>query len=136
MEVSIMGRSVSYATGATTVAYTTIEDDEFALEDLKEYVTSMSMEMWPSLYQNEEWIGNEDLALVENSHCKIGVSEYCGLVSIWIVPREWDGYGVDTTGIAEAWCSKIADRFLDTFGDYVKVGTFSNGEGIYERKRI
>lgn len=90
---------------------------------------------FPSLYDCDEWLGREDHAVLENSHAYIGVSEYCGLVSVWCVPKE--GYYGERQPLALAWAEAIegkASRILDGIADRLyKVGTFSNGESVYAR---
>ena len=128
-----MSRSVSYASGAVAVAYAAHdpsrfeEDDfDFVIEDLQNYASTL----WPSLSPCDEWLGREDHAILENDHCFIGLSEYCGLISYWLIPKdeEWG-----RNGIAAHWCEQIKAKFLKTFGTLRKVATFSNGEAVFER---
>lgn len=90
---------------------------------------------FPSMADCDEWLGREDHALLENRHAYIGVSEYCGLVSVWCKAKE-SRYG-DHLPLAHAWAASIkakAERTLDGFADRLcKVATFSNGESIYSR---
>ncbi len=126
-----MGRSVSYANGSEIVEYIDVSqlDEEFAWDDYIEYLTERIQEKYPSLTGCEEWLGNEDKAILENELVYIGVSEYCGLMSLWVQPKE-DENGYTTFG--SNWCSRIAKGFNESFGEYNKIGTFSNGESIYE----
>ena len=122
-----MGRSVSYASGSIAIAYSHIEpededeDFDFIIEDRREYGKSL----WPSLSHCDKWLGREDHALLENDHCYIGVSEYCGLVSTWLVPKEENNLSV-------AWCNQIKEKFMKSFGTLNRVGQFSNGEPVFE----
>lgn len=149
-----MGRSVSYGTGSVEVCYRDVSDFGYIDENGKrmdeydevngqwewdcfvEDVVETSLAYWPSLTPSKEWLGNEDRVLVENNHCYIGVSEYCGLASIWLVPKtegsDWSYE--DTSGLAINWCNQIGPKFNALFGELVKVGTFSNGESVYRRK--
>ena len=72
-------------------------------------------------------VGHEDHAILENGHCYIGVSEYCGLVSIWLVPKD------EYPDLSQKWCDQIGNKFYNLFSEYKHVATFSNGEAIYER---
>ena len=81
----------------------------------------------------EEWLDREDLAIAENGHAYFGVSEYCGCAAVWIVAKT-DYYG-DEHPLAEAWVKRVAAKFDANFGDYRKIGTFSNGEAVYEQKK-
>lgn len=152
-----MGRSVSYPTGYSTVTFkdwykpephdcdeldcdefcdlhgetpteSTGDDWEYYLEDLTEYAPTL----WPSLSKCDKWLGNEDHALLENDHCYMGASEYCGLASLWIVPKcnDWTG---EPSALAARWCEQISDKFVSTFGDLIHIATASNGEAFYRR---
>lgn len=105
--------------------------DDFS-NDL-EAVTEYMMELWPSLYPVERWIGNEVHIVLENGLVEVSVSEYMGLVALCIAPRSDFDYE-DHLGLAKRWISQVSERFLRTFGEYAKLGTFSNGETVYEKK--
>jgi len=133
-----MSRSVNYLNNASAVAFipTTdfagVEDEEDtsylwdeAVEDLK----ARLVERWPSFYEVEEWDNRETLVVAKNEHAIVGVSEYCGLTSISIAVRENTEY----PGLAERWVDSIAAAFTKNFGSLVKMGTFSNGESVYQK---
>ena len=147
-----MGRSVSTPSNAI-VAYYDVSDFGHTYDDendcidydsycewqaqddwgyFKEGMIDQVKELFPSMSECEEWIGREDLAIAENQLAYFGVSEYCGVASVWIVAKE-DQYGNDNP-LAEAWVNKISDKFHKNFGDYARVGTFSNGESVYMKK--
>ena len=89
-------------------------------------------DLFPSMEDCEEWLDREDLAIAENQLAYFGVSEYCGSAAVWIVAKE-DYYGNENP-LAEAWVKKIAKKFNANFGEYNRVGVFSNGEAVYEKK--
>lgn len=126
-----MSRTVSYAIGATVVCYRDVSDFEvqYEWEEFIFWVRECAQECWKSLYETDKWIGSEDNAILENQHCHIGVSEYCGLASIWLLPRDDNG----SPDLASFWCSQIEEKFKRLFGEYAKVATFSNGEAYYKR---
>ena len=152
-----MGRSVSTPSAATVVGYRTIEVEPYEdtdedgniitvepheeehqwafdsmLEDLQEYAPTL----WPSLRKCDEWIGREDHAILENDLCYMGVSEYCGLVATWIVPKNEhrSGYSDEhVDNLCDQWISQIEPKFLEHFSQLNKVGTMSNGVSIYQR---
>ena len=64
-----------------------------------------------------------------NRHAWVGVSEYCGLVAFWIVAKDDTGH----EALSERWVAQVADRFTSTFSTLNRLGTFSNGEGVFER---
>jgi hypothetical protein len=144
-----MSRSVSVASGATHVAYASLEpiadeesgavrefdsdDFNFAVEDFQGYLPQLC----PSLSPCDSWLGSgrsEDHALLENQHCFVGVSEYNGLVSVWVVPKEEDSHGYN---LSKHWCEQVGDKLVNAgagcFGNKLRsVGRFSNGEQIFQ----
>jgi len=90
---------------------------------------------YPSLGTCDRWEGNEDRIFLENELIELGVSEYCGLVSVSMRAKD-DFYSSEAGKLNLA--ARMADyvgKWMDAnIGDYNKVGTFSNGEGVYERK--
>ncbi len=110
------------------------DDWDYYVDDFR----SMMKRAFPSLNDCDEWVGREDHALLENRHCYIGVSEYCGLVSMWVVPKDADWREEHVANLRDRWISQIERKFYDTanqcFGTALrKLGSFSNGEGVYER---
>jgi hypothetical protein len=158
-----MGRSVSYATGSQVVTFKHlepvecehcdennqidgktcahcegsghVEQDEFDFDMLIDDFRDHLKYLFPSVTSCDEWIGNEDHVLAENGLARFGMSEYCGLVSYWIVPKEADYYGPDIEPLAKRWIDSIADKFVAAFGELTKVGSMSNGEGVYRQIR-
>lgn len=133
-----MGRSVSYANDSIQIEYATFEceDTEWAGESFDDCVSCMqevAVKRFPSMTTCDKWLGREDRAVLANQHAYIGISEYCGLVSIWVTPRG-DCYGNDPTGLATRWCEQIdLSTLADCFGRRLnKVGAFSNGESVYQ----
>jgi hypothetical protein len=132
-----MGRSVSYANNSVQVEYATFEceDSEWAgdeFQDCISYLQDVASKHYPSLTPCDEWVDREDQAVLENRHCYIGVSEYCGLVSVWVQPKGEDRYS-DPSGLALHWCGQINLRPLAAcFGTaLISRGRFSNGEQIF-----
>lgn len=151
-----MGRSVSYPTGAEvtflhptfweraidklrdTDAYQdATEDEQQSLEeeleydyhdfdDLEDVLFEQAREAWPSMSPCKHWVGREDHAITENGHAWFGLSEYCGLVAVWLVAKDRDN------ALAEAWVAQ-ASRKLHSMGQLRKVATMSNGEAVFER---
>jgi hypothetical protein len=97
--------------------------------------------LFPSVEEVEDWIDREDHVLAENKLARFGMSEYCGLVAYWIVPKEYSGpkgqlyYSSDSyiSAISNRWVRSVADKFVAAFGELTKVGSMSNGEGVYRR---
>lgn len=131
-----MGRSVSYPPNADAVTFQHLdfdEDTDFDWEVIQPFQDRLKR-LWPSVDDDDRWLGREHHVVASNDHAFFGVSEYGGLVAYWVLPREWDGYGPDTAALSHHWCEQIADKFERAFGDLVKLGAFSNGGGIYGRR--
>lgn len=132
-----MGRSVSYPSGASCVAYATVDVEECDDWDwLADDFRSEVKRLFPSAWEQDAWPGREDHALMGNHHALFGISEYCGLVAYWILPRHHAGCSYTThynPGLSEAWCAKVAPKFRKAFAALNKLGTMSNGEGVFER---
>lgn len=108
------------------------ENDDFdmIIDDMRDHLKHL----FPSVTSCDEWLGREDHAVAENRLAYFGLSEYCGLVSYWIVPKEstyYDDRYVES--FANRWIDSIADKFVAAFGELTKVGSMSNGEGVYRR---
>lgn len=127
-----MGRSVSTPNDTINVAYATCDGDEWDWRDAVENMQGVAQYRYKSLSRCNEWIGREDRAVLENDHCYIGVSEYCGLVSVWIVAKGADRYS-DPSGLATHWCSSVdLQPLAECFGPrLISRGTFSNGEQFF-----
>lgn len=128
-----MGRSVSYPRNAV-VAYSTFEVDphwdyQGEWEDLVDGFRDQVAELFPSMERADKWLGREDHAVMANRHAWAGVSEYCGLVAFWIVAKDDTGH----EALSERWVAQVAERFTSTFSTLNRLGTFSNGEGVFER---
>ena len=131
-----MGRSVSYASGSLLVAYDQLEyeDDFDAREGWKDYLLYLqdtARELWPSFWDiGAEWAGREDRIILRNRLAEFGVSEYCGLVSIWVRPRP----DAEMPALAEKWVWSIQKKFFENFGSLKLVGRASNGEAFFQKK--
>jgi hypothetical protein len=142
-----MGRSVSTPRNAVLVAFDDWFDGEYEDEDTgetkyreaehwdwEEYLyclTERVKELWPSFEPCDNWLDREDRAIMENSLAYFGVSEYCGLAAIWMVPKDHD----EVFNLAEPWLTRASKKFHANFGSLYKLGTMSNGEGVYQRKQ-
>ena len=133
-----MGRSVSYPSNALIVTFNTITYDSEAEEydidaewdDLIDNFVSLCEIYWPSLNLDIKWLDREDQALLSNRLVRIGLSEYCGMVAYWVVPNEQNP---ECFALAKRWAKQIEELFVRDFGGYRKVGSMSNGEGVYQK---
>lgn len=141
-----MGRSVNYLSHASFTTYINHEVDEDESVDyfiarenwqwFKEGLTELLQEICPSLDECKRWEGNEVHIFLENNHAELGLSEYCGLVSLSIRVHE-SGYNTKT-GLAFVWINQVWPKILTAldkrYKTFNKLGSFSNGEGVYQRR--
>ena len=129
-----MGRGVSFPSGAL-VAF-----DQFACDcgercDCWQYfrddLTERAAAIWPSLSPCREWLGREDFASLSNNFAYFGVSEYCGIVAVWLAPRRDLEPGQEA--LAARWLAQVRPRLAREFRKLERLGTASNGESFYRR---
>lgn len=99
------------------------------IEDFRQHLKTL----FPSVEEADKWIGHEDHILAENDLALFGMSEYGGLVAYWIVPASEHYDFARPRQLEERWIKSIADKFVAAFGELSKVGSMSNGEGVYRR---
>lgn len=109
--------------------------DEF--DYLVDWIREEFTTAFPSMAECDRWARgcgamDELRCIVANELCDVYVSEYCGMVAISVVPTGCDDCWDNTTGIARHWCATYAADVLDRFNEYRRIGTFSNGESVYE----
>ena len=135
-----MGRSVNYLSGAQHVLYLNDSRDEedpdlsqFYWDEFKSEVMEC-FNSCPSLEapRNERWDGRETVIILENSLAEVGISEYCGLVSVSIRAQDDEYMNLGIHWIDKVWPG-IIKEFKEAFPTSLltKIGTFSNGEGVY-----
>lgn len=84
-----MGRGVSYPQGAEVLFADFDEDDDGRdFCDMLDNLKGVAQYRYPSLDSCDKWIGREDRAVLKNRLVYVGVSEYCGRVAVWVVPRD------------------------------------------------
>ena len=145
-----MGRSVNYLNNAERVNYfqwpvlwvydedtdTDVETDEYwdareVIEDIQETIISN----FPEFDRCNRWDGREVHVILEGYGVEIGLSEYCGLASLSV--RVLECYDLDDQDAYDKALKWIDDNWDDAskyWNRYQKIGTFSNGESIYETK--
>lgn len=132
-----MARSVSTPRGVAHVAYASFDsgdsdDFSFARNNFRDAI----IKAFPSASECDEWPGDEDRAVAKNRFAYFGVSEYCGLVAMWVLPKD-DDYAT-SYALRDRWIEQIEKRFRDVamggaFGPALrKLGTASNGEAFFQ----
>lgn len=111
-------------------------DSEYEWDAVLRYISDRAVELWPSFepaLDDSEWLG-ECQVVAKNAHSLIAVAEYCGMVSISLAPRyDRDTYWRDDNALGEHWRKQISARFEKEFSEFTKLGTFSNGESVYQK---
>lgn len=134
-----MGRSVSVPTYAVSTAYISLGDsmDTHDWDWFVDDIRAVLKHRYPSLSDADRWLGREDHVIASNCHADIVLCEYCGLVSLSIVPTQEDGwhYGPEQN-LHDAWCNQVADGFRAVIAanwpTYNRIGTMSNGVSVYQ----
>lgn len=131
-----MGRSVYVPSEAAVVVYIDVGDveDEYEFNELIENLKYEIQADFPSLEEAEGYFDREGTVFLANKLIKVGISEYCGLAAVFVVPEEGNN-------LAEAFANKIGPKFKKAVAGvagpvYKKVGSFSNGEGVYEKEGV
>ena len=135
-----MSRSVSKPSNSLFAFYFDVSEyEQHDFDIMEENLTSLLERNFKSLYPSNEWLGREDRAILTNKLAYIGISEYCGLLCIWFVPRD-DKENFHTV-LGNTWLQSIHNKAQKLLSDYfgksntlMRIGAFSNGETIYERK--
>jgi len=123
-----MSRSVGWDSDSVAIAYFDVSDeDSDTWGDLIFHLQLRLAKRWPSFAKARRWIDREGRVIAENRHARVTLYEYCGLAALCLAPD-------NDSNIAGAWTRQIAGAFESEFGEFRKVGTFSNGESIYVRK--
>lgn len=129
-----MGRSVSVPSNAVSTVYIHLDeplDPDFGRDEFVDDLRIVIREHYPSFADDSKWVGREERSILRNDHARIVVAEYCGVVSVSLVPD--DDY---RAVMAESWCRSIALRWYTRVNAAYsnamqKVCTMSNGESVF-----
>jgi hypothetical protein len=150
-----MGRSVDYLNNAVKVNYfqyptlwvydeetdRDIETDEYedgrlVVEDIQETIKSN----YPDFENSKRWDGRETSIILTGYGVEIGLSEYCGLATLSVRVDQYVLDYCDTDEEAEEaertalnWIRDNWDECSKYWNQYRKIGTFSNGESVFEK---
>lgn len=107
-------------------------------EYLVDWVREEFTDKFPSMGKCDRWAHgggamDELHCIAANYLCDVCISEYCGMVSISVVPTGEESYCEDTSGLARYWTEAHAVPVLEKFRECAPIGTASNGETFYRR---
>jgi len=138
-----MGRSVNYLSNADLVLYFdgSFLENEFDWEDFKSNLIYKIKKKLKSYNECDKWDGNETRIFLENELAEIGLSEYCGLCSLSVRVRDDDYDEYFKEGIAKRHIKQIEKslvKCLENTGVEIlnRLGTFSNGCGVFEKANV
>ena len=147
-----MGRSVNYLNRALNVSYfqwptlweyneeTGIDqetDELMEAYEIRQDIQESIISEFPEYEYSKKWDGNETSIILTGYGTEIGLSEYCGLasLSIRIDENELDRFidYQEQYDKIEAWINENWAKISQGYNQYNKIGTFSNGENVYEK---
>jgi hypothetical protein len=113
-------------------------NDFFAQDEWESFIDNIKYTLkgkFKTLYNSDEWEGRECHIILENQYAIVAISDYCGLASISVSCNyEYDGWDdKNLTGLAERYTENVGAFIVEQFGEYKKIGSFSNGEGVFEK---
>lgn len=79
-------------------------------EDWSNFIEAIRVQCikyWPSLTVVRKWIGDYELAILENKFCYIGVTEQRDTAAIWLVIK----VDCPQSVFAENWCNQAIVKF-------------------------
>lgn len=132
-----MARTVHIPEYAKLVAYAApfLGEAEVTPEMFQAHVADLTKRLlahFPSLSEAPRTIdGGEGHILARNDYVEFGYSEYMGLFSIWAVVAK----DSPDPAFSIRWCDEVRDGFLDEFAEFNRIGSFSNGEAVFERRQ-
>ena len=123
-----MGRSVNYLTNADAVYFHQLEEEEIQdfdllIEDIQEYV----IYQYSKFEAVDEWEDRDVNIILRSDLVDIALSEYCGVISLSVRTLE----DADQAK-ASTWIEHFFKRAIAPWAKARKIGTFSNGESVYE----
>ena len=123
-----MGRSVNYLTNADAVYFHQLDEEEIQdfdllIEDIREHV----MYKYPDFEAVDEWEDRDVNVILQSPLVEIAISEYRGVISLSVRTLE----DADQAK-ASTWIEHFFKRAISPWAKAQKIGTFSNGESVYE----
>jgi hypothetical protein len=141
-----MSRSVNVPSGSAGVIYFPFGDvpEENMFQDLVCNLRCIICAADSRFYIAEGYMGREGKIIAKSNIAFMVLSEYCGLCSLAIVPNDeadeevWEPLKKNWEDFSNEWSSTFIDKLRDIllkngWDIYKKIGTFSNGEGVFQR---
>ena len=126
-----MGRGVALPRGCVSaVYYDVLECSYDEWDDFVDGLREQLIAVMPSLHPIDEYLEDECRIIAHNDHACFGISEYCGVASLWITCKEYP----DHPELASAWCDRVRPKFEERFGGLARLGTMSNGCSVYKQR--
>lgn len=129
-----MGRTVSTLHGSIIQLYADVSNvqDSWEFEDLIDNIRYEIRAKYKSMKRSFNHEG-ENVIICENGLVEIGISEYCGLLSLSVRAKEGkvNPVAVRAAINMEQHLQKVLKEY--TSGCYTLAGVFSNGEGVYSK---
>lgn len=134
-----MGRSVDYVSDAVHVWF--FDVSELGPYDFEWFIESLQYTIqnrYPSFSLCDSWDGKEQHRILDGVMGRIVLCEYCGCASISLATIADDHYTLERQRpIMEKWCASIVPNLTKLLRENFpcmlnKLGTFSNGESVYE----
>jgi len=127
-----MGRSVNFLSNSFAVVFFSNheeEESEYIVEDIQQSI----MSEYPEFEEVSEWEDRDIHIILESSTVEIGISEYCGLYSLSIRVRDGVDLEEEEEQQVNEWLTVHASKVLEPYNEMRRIGTFSNGESIFEK---
>lgn len=122
-----MGRSVMVPGDAIATVYVHVEiEDPLAWDDFVDNLRDEISARYPTMKTVKRWAGRETAVILESEWGCVAVCEYCGLVSINLVPKPGNRRAFK---VRDAWHRFVSKRW----GGMTSLGFASNGEQFFVR---
>lgn len=127
-----MGRSVMVPRDAVETVYLQFEGDPGDWADFVLDIGEQLRKRFPSMMRSDRPVGDELRCVLEGPRGAVAIAEYCGTVSVSLVPR-------NSHPLTKHWIHQIVPTFIETMHKafpqsiLIPLGKFSNGEMAYQR---
>ena len=112
-----------------TEEFETSDCDQFCwhqddMEALIESIQEDALYLFPSFDKTDSWEHREINIVAQNTFAKLGVSEYCGMLHIALIPvtdsDNWIHTSEQLYNLGSHWIKQVSQKFLDNYSNYFK----------------